>query len=130
MGFLVSFSINLKVVCEKHLNDTVSFALPNGWNNLKCRSAVYPDFRQDPCVCPGDSSVTPELHKKILELCYEEEEKQEPKIHASMSVPMKKRCGVGALNNITKENLCYCTERKNAAAGKHQKRLSFFAKLA
>ena len=96
------------------MNGSLSFTLPNGWNNLKCRSATYPDFRQDPCICPGDDGVTQELHKEILNLCYEEEK---PQINSFMSVPMKKRCGVGALNNITKENICYCTERTSGAAG-------------
>lgn len=90
------------------------FVTPNGWNNLKCRSKVYPDFRADPCICPGDEVVTQSLHRKILELCYDFDVNPSA---ASMSVPMKKRCGVGNLKNMTKENLCYCTERTDEATG-------------
>ena len=31
---------------------------------------------------------------------------------------MKKRCGVGDLANITKDAICYCTERSTDATGK------------
>lgn len=115
-GFISNIGDMIEVTCERNLDGTLDFVLPNGWNNLKCRSAVYPDFRQDPCICPGDAELTKEQHKDILDICYEEEDLQ---TRASMNVPLKKRCGVGALNNVTKENMCYCTERKDAAAGIH-----------
>ena len=88
--------------------------MPNGWNNLKCRSEDYPDFRADPCICPGDDDVTEEQHLEILKLCYKEEE---VKSYNYMNVPIKQRCGVGSLDNITKSNMCFCTERSNQAAG-------------
>lgn len=92
----------------------MDFVLPNGWDNLKCRSEKYPNFRAPTCICPGDTGVTDSLHKSILEVCYEGETQYS---QSSMSVPMKKRCGVGALNNITKENICYCSERSDRATG-------------
>ena len=99
------------------LNDSVSFEYPSGWTNLKCRSKVYPNFdTADPCICPGDPDLSEQQHKEILELCYWEDEDFNVSA-ASMSVPMKKRCGVQTLESITKENMCYCTERTNQAAG-------------
>ena len=35
----------------------VSFQVPAGWDHLKCESAVYPDFEQEPCNCLGDPQV-------------------------------------------------------------------------
>ena len=104
--------------CLKNLDETQApyFELPNGWLNQKCRSENYPDFRTEPCICPGDNEVTPEIHKQILELCYKEEERANI-THASMNVPMKERCGVGSLGNITKASMCKCTERSQKATG-------------
>ena len=115
-GFVTNIGDLAAVECVKHLNQSVSFEYPSGWNNLKCRSKLYPNFDADPCVCPGDPELTEQQHKEILELCYWEEEQFSA---ASMSVPMKKRCGVGSLENITVENMCFCTERTSDAAGKN-----------
>ena len=43
----------------KNLDETQApkFDEPNGWKNQKCRSETYPDFRADPCICPGDNGV-------------------------------------------------------------------------
>ena len=43
----------------KNLDETQDpkFDEPNGWKNQKCRSETYPDFRADPCICPGDNGV-------------------------------------------------------------------------
>ena len=61
--------------------------------------------------------MNPDNHKKILALCYKEEEGGNI-TYASMNVPMKKRCGVGSLDNITKANMCKCSERSQRATGK------------
>ena len=111
----------VEVECKKQLVGKDSwkteFVLPNGWNNMKCRSEEYPNFKSKPCICPGDPQVTPELHKRILKLCKENETVAQSQ---SLAVPLKKRCGVGDLNNITKDALCYCTERSGKAVGKTQ----------
>ena len=65
-----------------------------------------------------NSAHSEQQHKEILELCYWEEAEKDMPSAASMSVPMKKRCGITTLESITKENMCYCTERSNSAAGK------------
>jgi hypothetical protein len=106
------------VECLKNLDETQApyFELPNGWLNQKCRSKNYPDFRTEPCICPGDNGISPEIHKQILDLCYQEEERSNI-THASMNVPMKERCGVGSLQNITKASMCKCTERSQKATG-------------
>ena len=53
------FFLDLQVECVKNLDETQDpkFDEPNGWTNQKCRSEIYPDFRADPCICPGDSGV-------------------------------------------------------------------------
>ena len=111
-GFITNIGPLVEVECVKYLNGTVDFQLPNGWKNLKCRSQAYPHFKYDPCLCPGDDGVTEEQHIEILNVCYENETLHQA---ASMNVPMKKRCGVGSLDNITLENICYCSERSEAA---------------
>ena len=32
----------------------MSFEKPDGWNNIKCSSVLYPDFREPRCHCLGD----------------------------------------------------------------------------
>ena len=81
---------------------------------MKCRSENYPHFKADPCICPGDEQVNPEKHQEILKLCFEEEKLYQVD---DKNVPMRKRCGVGSLDNVTKENMCDCTERTSQAAG-------------
>ena len=51
--------LDVQVECVKNLDETQApkFDEPNGWKNQKCRSKTYPDFRADPCICPGDNGV-------------------------------------------------------------------------
>ncbi len=105
------------------LDRSIGFVKPNGWDNVKCRSAEYPDFRTPPCVCPGDPKITNlDTHKKILDMCYDHEKQYTA---SSMSVPMKKRCGVTTTDAINADNICYCNERTNKAAGRKWKRRAY-----
>ena len=35
-------------------NVEMSFMKPDGWENIKCSSVLYPDFREPKCYCLGD----------------------------------------------------------------------------
>ena len=117
-GYKPNLGDLVEMECRKYLNKSVAFAIPNGWGNLRCRSEKYPNFKADECICPGDEEVTTEQHLEILKLCYEYETQYASN---SYNVPMKKRCGVGDLANITKDAICYCTERSTDATGMYTK---------
>ena len=74
------------------------------------------NFNRHNFFSTGDDNdqITSDLHVQILNLCKENEEQYTSE---SMNVPMKKRCGVGDLANITKDAMCYCTERSSSATG-------------
>ncbi len=115
-GFISNLGEYIEVECVMNVIDrSRSFKQPNGWNNLKCRSAEYPDFRTPACTCPGDMGLSFDQRTKIREMCAEHDKKF---VAASMAVPIKKRCGVTSLDSITSDNLCYCNERTQKAAGK------------
>ncbi len=102
--------------CEKNTDTgTVYFKKPAGWDNLRCRSAKYPDFDEPPCTCLGDIGLSAELSNKILDNVCRQSDAYIDK--DCMVVPFKKRCGVSSLADITAANKCYCYEKNDNGVG-------------
>jgi hypothetical protein len=92
----------------------VAFQPPPGWSNLRCVPGVYPSFLEPECNCLGDSHIDPEKSLEILEKVCRGRQRE---IKESKIVPLKDRCGVKSLSNITKDNMCICSEDNDNGVG-------------
>ena len=88
---------------------------PLGWEQARCDPIEYPYFYEPDCFCLGDSRLTKEQSKSILDTACRS---FAPRFSSSsMAVPLKQRCGVTDPDNPSKLNLCYCSEKNDNAAG-------------
>ena len=44
-----------------------SFVTPLGWAQSRCNPKIYPKFSEGPCYCLGDSRLSPDQSKQILD---------------------------------------------------------------
>ena len=98
----------------------MKFKVPDGWDNVKCESNVYPNFNDEPsCTCLGDANLNANEQLDLLEkVCREDGLPGQTAISAEKAVPIQARCGIKDKSNVIKDNVCFCTERKDIAASK------------
>ncbi|TRY77305.1 hypothetical protein TCAL_04063, partial [Tigriopus californicus] len=103
---------DIKVTCERDFSEgTADFRKPNSWDTLKCRPAAYPNFERKPCICPGDPGVSPENTREILnKVCRKNSMRRS---WDGKTIPLKTRCGVQSLSDISTDSFCQCEEKND-----------------
>jgi hypothetical protein len=55
-----------QVYCYKDVDKSI-FITPLGWAQSRCNPKKYPEFSEPPCFCLGDSRLSPDQSKLILD---------------------------------------------------------------